>query len=163
MTNPSFQVTAQDAALRAALTRLARATDTAAPLMADIARVLFNEAEQTFIDQADPWGRAWHPLAAATVESREKAGTWPGKILQVHGQLASSLGRSSGNDYAEVSLGKVYGAIHQFGGEAGRAGARVEIPARPILPIDAEGDMPPALVEEIADRVEAYIDSLLQP
>ena len=53
-------------------------------------------------------------------------------ILQVSGQLASSVNTYYDNDSAVIGSNLEYAAIHQLGGQAGR-NKSVEIPARPYL------------------------------
>lgn len=50
-------------------------------------------------------------------------------ILQVTGQLASSVNTYYDNDSAIIGSNLVYAAIHQLGGQAGR-NKSAEIPAR---------------------------------
>jgi len=51
----------------------------------------------------------------------------------------------------EVGTNKVYAAIHQFGGEAGRKSKRVTIPARPYLLVQDED------IAEIRASITAHI------
>lgn len=53
-------------------------------------------------------------------------------ILQVTGQLASSVNTYYDNDSAIIGSNLVYAAIHQLGGQAGR-NKSAEIPARSYL------------------------------
>ena len=52
--------------------------------------------------------------------------------MQVKGELASSITSCYDYESAIVGSNKVYAAIHQFGGNAGRD-KKVQIPARPYL------------------------------
>lgn len=131
-----------------------RSSDLSEP-MADIARLLRNTAEDSFQDEVDPWGRSWLDLSERTKKAREKKGHWPGSILQVSGGLAASVTSGSGRDWASVGAAKVYAAIHQFGGKAGR-GRKVDIPARPYLPFNKDGDLPPALRDDILEVLRDF-------
>ena len=107
------------------------------PLMRKAAGHLEDQTEQAFEDEASPEGVPWPALASATIAARERSGYWPGKKLQVEGQLAASYGSDYGEDFAQIGSNKVYAAIHQAGGRAGR-GRRVQIPARPVLGLAPE-------------------------
>ena len=65
-------------------------------------------------------------------KQRKKIGIYPGQILQVSGQLASSVNTYYDNESAVIGSNLAYAAIHQLGGQAGR-NKKVTIPARPYL------------------------------
>lgn len=100
------------------------------PIMRQVAEIMRDAVEENFEKEGRP--EKWKHLSPSTVVQREKKGHWPGKILQVEGQLASSISAKATNTEAIVGTKKKYAAIHQFGGQAGRKHA-VEIPARPFL------------------------------
>jgi phage virion morphogenesis protein len=78
------------------------------PAMRAIAAVLADETEQNFAQQGRP-GWAKHKY-----EYPNRVG---GKILQSTGQLAASISTSHSATSARIGTNKVYGAIHQFGGQ----------------------------------------------
>jgi len=134
-----------------ALTKLQATTDDMTPIMQEIAGVLADETEQAFENETAPDGTPWPALADSTIKQREKHGSWPGKVLQITaGGLAPSISSEYGRDYAAVGTNKVYGAIHQFGGQAGR-NQSVTIPARPYLGVSDEGG------QEILDIVRDHL------
>jgi phage virion morphogenesis protein len=111
-------------------------------LMSGVGMLLESMSQQAFQDQ----GPGWADLAESTIEQRTKAGTWPGqKLVRKGGNngLLGSLFSDSGADWATVGAGSgpsaAYAMIHQFGGQAGR-GKKTTIPARPYMPITADGD-----------------------
>ena len=112
-----------------------------APLMAGIAQELVAEAEEQFEAESGPHGK-WAELKVSTIERRRKTKNWPGKILQVSGNLATSIHGFHSSHEAGVRAGSgpsaKYAAIHQFGGDAGR-GHKSKIPARPFLPFMLQG------------------------
>ncbi len=67
------------------LTELQRRSSDLSEPMADIARLLRNTAEDSFQDEADPWGRSWPDLSERTKKAREKKGHWPGTCKSVAG------------------------------------------------------------------------------
>lgn len=78
------------------------------------------------------------------------------RILQHTGQLAASVSTDYDSTQAVIGSNKVYAAIHQFGGEAGR-GRKVEIPARPYLPITTDGKLQPVAREEVLDTILRHL------
>lgn len=92
----------------------------------------------------------WTPLAKSTIKQRTKKGYWPGKILQIKGDLAASITSKYDDNSAVVGTNKVYAAIHQFGGDAGR-NKKVKIPARPYLKITDNNQ------KEIIDEIMNYL------
>lgn len=60
------------------------------------------------------------------------------KVLIKEGHLMDSINYQASNTGVEVGTNRVYAAIHQFGGPAGRKNKRVKIPARPFLVIQDE-------------------------
>lgn len=144
-----YQVIVEDKEVQAMLDRLLSRTGDLSDPMEDIARLLANETEQAFLEERSPFGGDWLPL---------KSGR-QGKILQDSGQLAASIDASSGRDYAELTAGKVYAAIHQFGGQAGR-GRRTSIPARPFMPIDEVGQLPDDTQVEILSILDEFMQEV---
>lgn len=133
------------------------------PIMAEIGNMVANTADESFENQKTPWGEAWTPNAQSTVDEyvRKKGKGLSGKkrsalaadkqILIVEGQLRSSITHEADDTSVTVTAGKVYAAIHQFGGEAGR-GKSVTLPARPYMPIK-DGE----LHEKTQDEINGYI------
>ncbi len=99
-------------------------------VMRGVAGIMADAAEDQFEAEGKP---AWQELATATIARRTKQGTWPGKILQVSGAgLAASVTTVTTKTSAAIGSNKVYAAIQQLGGKAGR-GHKVTIPAREYL------------------------------
>lgn len=106
------------------------------PAMRKAAGIMKDAVEENFKEEGRP---RWKPLARATLEQGVK--TYKGnskfghkgtitrksaenlmnrKILQKSGQLAASTSSKYDGESASVGTNKVYAAIHQFGGKAGK-------------------------------------------
>ncbi len=130
------------------LQELANKTSDLKPLMKNIAGIFASAAEDNFAEEGRP--DKWQDLSKVTKKLREKKGKWPGQILQVSGQLASSVNTYYDNDSAVIGSNLEYAAIHQLGGQVGR-NKKVTIPARPYLKL-ANDDL-----KEIIETVQNYI------
>jgi len=136
------------------------------PLMAGIAQELVAEAEDQFDSEAGPQGK-WAELKASTIKRRRKTQNWPGKILQVRGNLAASIHGFHSSHEAGVRAGSgpsaKYAAIHQFGGAAGR-GQKSKIPARPFLPFILRGKeavLSDSALDSIVEMTRYYVNGRL--
>ena len=125
-------LTLQSAEVERALDILQRHFVETRPLMAELGEIVLSQAQDSFENQATPDGTPWEPSQRALATG--------GQTLVDSGQLQASLGVAVLPEAVEVGSNKVYAAIHQFGGKAGR-GRAVEIPARPYLPDDSTVDM----------------------
>ena len=159
-----------DTLLQDTLRRLERAGGDLTPAMRKIAGALEKITEDNLAAEGRP---KWKPLAESTKHARlggskayKKNGTLSAaaqrrqdagfRILQHTGQLASSVTTDYDSTQAVVGSNKDYAAIHQFGGKAGR-GLRVEIPARPYLPVTADEKLQPEARDEVLDTVLRHI------
>lgn len=118
------------------------------PLMKNIAGIFASATEDNFKEQGRP--EKWQDLADVTKKQRTKQRKWPGQILQVSGQLASSVNTFYDNDSAVIGSNLPYAAIHQLGGQAGK-NLSVEIPARPYLKLTDDD------FDEILHECEQYL------
>lgn len=96
-------------ALRQAATEMGHSL----PLMRTVSGIMFRAVEDNFEQEGRP---KWQDLHPGTKLGRYKEGTWPGKILQRSGALASSIVQDFDAHQAVVGTNKVYGPIQQFGG-----------------------------------------------
>ena len=112
------------------LLELAQKSENLRPLMKNIAGIFASATEENFKNEGRP--DKWTELSEATKKQRTKQKKWPGQILQVSGQLASSISTQYDDESAIIGSNLDYAAIHQLGGDAGR-GKKVKIPARPYL------------------------------
>ena len=130
---------------------LAKRSEKLRPLMKNIAGVFAYSTEENFKNEGRP--DKWTELSESTIKQRTKNKQWPGMILQVSGQLASSVNTYYDNDSAVIGSNLEYAAIHQLGGQAGR-NKSVEIPARPYLQLTPED------FEEILSMTENFLGGL---
>ncbi|WP_432724193.1 phage virion morphogenesis protein [Jeongeupia wiesaeckerbachi] len=80
--------------------------------------------------------------------------------MQHTGDLAASITADYGHDYALVGSNKVYAAMQQFGGDkADFPNLWGDVPARPFLPIDADGKLQPEAKEEVLDTVLRHLQT----
>lgn len=151
-----IRIEIDDRELQQALERLRRRAADLSPVMRDIGELLVERAKQRFATSTAPDGSRWPPNAPATILSyisryggtRRKGGGLTkrgasraaGKkpLIGETRQLMGTLYYQADSDSVTVGSPMLYAAIHQFGGQAGR-GRRVTIPARPYLPVTADG------------------------
>ena len=114
---------------------LAKRSENLRPLMKNIAGIFAYSTEENFKEEGRP--DKWADLAESTKKQRTKTGHYPGQILQVSGQLASSISTYYDNDSAVIGSNLDYAAIHQLGGQTGK-NQSVTIPARPYLQLNNE-------------------------
>jgi len=120
------------------------------PMWEDIGFEVLNSVHRNFDAEGRP--EKWQALAASTllakVGGRRKASTKRGhwtakakktlhgnKILTDTAQLRNSIAAEADSAGVTVGTNMEYGAIHQFGGRAGRGSV---IPARPYLLLQEE-------------------------
>ncbi len=138
--------------------RLSRQARNMSPAFAEISELMVSAIEKNFQDEgryqsADSpigGGRKWPELSDKTKAQRSKEGKWPGKKLQVSGQLAASISADHGADYAQAGTNKPYAAIQHYGGKAGR-GRKVTIPARPYMHLQ------PGDIQEANDIIREHL------
>ena len=114
-----------------------------APLMEDISRALLSETMMNFQLGGRP---AWAGLSPLTIARRRGGAS---AILQDTGELKRSIKATHTNDTATIGTNLVYAPTHQFGarqGEFGRSDRNTplpwgNIPARPFIPMDKNGDI----------------------
>jgi phage virion morphogenesis protein len=122
MTGISISAELHDEEARHRLQELLSRMDRLRPFYTAVGERLLRSAALNFDRQSGPDGRAWKPLAAATVKARTRKGQTPLTILRSNskGKVGSPLAGSINYqaDDAEVRIGspKEYAAIHQLGG-----------------------------------------------
>ena len=130
------------------LLELAQKSENLRPLMKNIAGIFASATEENFKNEGRP--DKWTELSEATKTQRTKQKKWPGQILQVSGQLASSISTQYDDESAVIESNLDYAAIHQLGSQVGK-NKKVEIPARPYLKLTDDD------FNEILDATEHYL------
>lgn len=148
MADNDLQLNVDNKAVTEALLKLAKRSENLRPLMKNIAGIFASSTEENFKNEGRP--DKWTDLADVTKKSREKINKWPGQILTVEGQLATSVTTQYDDDSAVIGSNKDYARIHQLGGNAGR-GKKVKIPARPYLYLTNDD------FDEILHETEKYL------
>lgn len=117
-------ITVENAALKAALTRLVSKLRDTTPIMHSLSEIMVDASQRAFINNVDPaTGAAWAPLSKSRQRQRQKNGRSPtSNLLQDTQQLVNSITGNSGNsihevgpNFARVGTNLEYAAAHQFG------------------------------------------------
>ena len=95
-----------------------------ADMLDDIGGYMVSVITRRFRTSIGPDGQPWLPS--------ERALESDGKTLVDRGNLRDSVTYVVGRGQVAIGTNIVYGAIHQFGGQAGR-GHKATLPARPYL------------------------------
>ncbi len=129
MSDEPIEIKIDNKKVEKALLEIAQKTSNLRPLMKNIAGIMADSTEENFKEEGRP---KWKDLSEKTKTARKKTGHYPGQILQVSGQLALSITTQYDDTSAVIGSNKVYAAIHQLGGQAGK-NKKTTIPARPYL------------------------------
>ena len=144
----SIEIKIDNKEVESKLLDLAQKSENLRPLMKNIAGIFAYSTEENFKEEGRP--DKWTELSESTIKQRTKNKQWPGMILQISGQLASSVNTYYDDDSAVMGSNLEYAAIHQLGGQAGK-NKSVEIPARPYL------QLTPDDFEEILSMTENFL------
>lgn len=137
MTGALVRIDIDDHEMRELFNRvMAHMTDTT-PAMRDIGEIVDESVKRNFEEHRAPDGTPWKPLAESTKRQRAKRGRNPEDILILNRILMGSLHPEIFPNRLEYGTDVVYGAIHQFGGLAGR-NRSVEIEKREYLGVRDE-------------------------
>lgn len=147
MSDKSIEIKIDNKKVEKALLEIAQKTSNLRPLMKNIAGIMADSTEENFKEEGRP---KWKDLSEKTKTVRKKTGHYPGQILQVSGQLALSVTTQYDDSSAVIGSNKVYAAIHQLGGQAGK-NKKTTIPARPYLKLTDDN------FDEIISIVEKYL------
>lgn len=148
MSNLEIKITTNLAPLETVLSRL----ENSSTLYKIWANHLEGLAVQAFKAETAPYGGKWAALQESTKQAKKKR---KNQILRETGALYSSVAARATSDGAVVGTNQTVGsyalgAIHQFGAP------RRNIPARPFLPMDAQGNALPQLQAELQELTEEF-------
>lgn len=147
MSDEPIEIKIDNKEVEKALLEIAQKTSNLRPLMKNIAGIMADSTEENFKVEGRP---KWKDLSEKTKTARKKTGYYPGQILQVSGQLALSVTTQYDETSAVIGSNKIYAAIHQLGGQAGK-NKKTTIPARPYLKLTDDD------FDEIISIVEKYL------
>lgn len=143
----SVNITINDRELQRGLRALESAATDMTSAMRKIAGTLQAETDINFDEGGRP---QW--LVSQAAEDRD------GQTLRDKGRLQGSVSTDYDASRAMVGTNTVYGAIHQFGGKAGRDES-VVLPARPYLPMGEDGNLQPEALRSVLDNIQRHLES----
>lgn len=172
----AFNIDVDSAQARQVLARLGQRGDNLQPLFEIVGEAMVERVKRRFETSTAPDGASWKPWASSTARMiaarigqkksyRKKGGGLNAKgqralqgrrLLVDTGELSREIYRTASASQLVVTAAHPYAAIHQFGGNAGR-GLRSLIPARPFMPIQADGSLYPAEEAEVLDAINDYL------
>ena len=152
-----FTVELDHQRLQTALRKVEWAVGDLAPLMRGLAAELGSQTEENFEEEGRP---DWADLSDVTTTRREKNGNWPGQMLQVSAAgLAASVTTHATDSSALVGSNKPYAAMMQFGGDKSDfPHLWGDIPGRPYLPMNAEGELQPETEDAILELAMSHLE-----
>lgn len=148
MSNEPIEIKFENKEVLDKILEVAKQCEDLRPLMKNIAGIFASSTEDNFSEEGRP--DKWVDLSEVTKNLRKEINKYPGPILQVTGQLATSVNTYYDNDSAVIGSNLAYAAIHQLGGDAGR-NRKVKIPARPYINL-VEDDY-----NEIVHEIEQHL------
>lgn len=171
----SITISVDDGDIREALGRLAQRGENLRPVLQAIGDDMVERTKRRFETSTGPDGQAWAPNSTATLglladrlgkSFRKKDGSLNKSgsarlankkpLIGESGDLRRQFAALASDSDVTVTSTPGYAAIHQFGGKAGR-GHKVVIPARPFLPIRADGTLYPSEQAEVLDAINSYL------
>ncbi|MCU4395957.1 phage virion morphogenesis protein [Acinetobacter junii] len=138
------------------------------PLAAAIAGTFATVTDDNF----DMGGRPeWAGRSAVTLKIYERKGIKYSGVLQASGSLRARVVTSHTQDEAVISNNMPYAAAMHFGIKQGASGKTSRgapipfgaIPARPFMPMDAEGNMQSEAEREVFLDVDHYWHKIFNP
>ena len=146
MSGAAISIETNAAEFAGAVNVIAERCGSAQPAMEIIGEAVVASVQRNFEEGGRPNG--WQPLSPVTTAMKKGGSILVGKGFG--GGLLGSIHAEAQPDVVYIGTDKVYGAIHQLGGQAGR-GRKVTIPARPFLMVQDEDIA--AINEMLADFI----------
>jgi phage gpG-like protein len=116
------------------------------------ARIMEDEARNTFRNQSDPWGHPWPPHAESTLAARRRRGNTRTSLLIDTAAMYDGIERASDASSASVTI-PAPAEVHQGGTTTAGRSHNVTIPPRPMFP-EHNG---------VADLPAGYLDRITAP
>lgn len=138
------RITVDDRDLHQVLRRLARMGGEPGRFLKPIGLQIINSTRERARREVAPDFTPWPQLTPAHAQAKRGS-----HMMRDSGNLLGSLTREVEGDTLRVGTNRIYAAIHQFGGQAGR-GRKVTMPARPWLGLSRED------VTMIREEFEAF-------
>jgi phage virion morphogenesis protein len=146
MTGSAVEITHNGPELDIAVGKIADRFGSTLPAMQIIGETVTESVQRNFEKGGRPDG--WKPLSTATLAAKRGGSVLVGKGFG--GGLLGSIHSEPEEHAVYIGTDKVYAAIHQFGGQAGR-GLKTTIAKREFLMVQDED------VTEFVDLLEEYI------
>lgn len=165
----------------AALNRLVKTTTDIRPAFVEIGERLVEVSKQSFERSASPDGQAWVPNSPATIIAylekisgsfKKKDGKLSKKgidrviskkpLIGESRDLSRQFSYSADASSLVVRNTQIYAAIQQFGGtKSAFPQLWGDIPARPFMPLNADGSPSPVAEKIVLEIVERHIQDAL--
>lgn len=173
----SFTITVDDAAVRAELARLAARVDNLQPVLSDIGQQMVRRARARFASSTAPDGARWKPNSAVTLQrladsigpsGRKKDGSLNARGRRAVGakkplvgeshSLETQIAHQADRRSVTVSAPTEYAAMQHFGGSRSEfPHLWGDIPARPFMPIRADGTLYPQEQRLVLDTLADWL------
>lgn len=174
----NFTIQIDDAEVNAALGRLFAAGQNPTPVLKTIGEDIIERAKQRFVSATAPDGTPWAPNARSTIEAFVRAKGGMGKrginkkgqgwaiskrpLQGESGDLARQFHLAVDRNALTVSHSAVYAAMQQFGGKKSQfPNLWGDIPARPFLPVNADGELDAQERSSILAALNEYLGNAL--
>lgn len=170
----TFNLTVQDQEVQRLLDQLIERAGNPKAALAAIGDDIIERVKQRFATSTDPDGNPWKPNSPVTLaifarglgkSYRKKSGSLNAKgeravaskkLLIDTGELEREISSSVSGSTLIVKQSRLFAAIHQFGGQAGR-GHKVTIPARPSMPVHQDGTLYQVEQRLIIDALNEFL------
>jgi phage virion morphogenesis protein len=167
-------ITVQDREVLATLQAITQRIGNMAPVLQAIGDDITERTKRRFDTSTGPDGVPWKANSPATMgiyslrlgqghrkkdgslNKRGQARVAGKKPLIDTGDLRRQIVPQVSNNVLTVTATPAYAAIHQFGGQAGR-NRKVKIPARPYLPVKADGNLYPQEQTLILETLQSFL------
>lgn len=174
-----IDITIRDSGTLAALNRLISGVQNTEPAMRAIGEYIMELSKRSFEKSASPSGVRWAPNTQATIlrylnqtggntrrdgrlsarGAQRAAGKKP--LIGHSRDLSRQFSYVANGNSVTISNTMVYAAMQQFGGTKGQfPHLWGSIPARPFMPLDADGTLSDAAAKRATEAVRDYLDTL---